>query len=217
MTDRPTTLSFTGAAGAIDCAIDWPTGTPAGWALVLHPHPLFGGTRDNKVVTTLARAFVQTGLVAVRPNFRGIGLSAGTFDNAQGETDDMTALVAQFRERYPDLAAGRFALSGFSFGSAVASQVHARCGPAGEGLAISPLVLVGTAASRFSVAEVPADTLVVHGEVDDTVPLQAVLDWARPQLLPVTIVPGAGHFFHGALPVLKRLVLARLAQDQAGA
>ncbi|GAA4337254.1 hypothetical protein GCM10023144_32720 [Pigmentiphaga soli] len=208
--------NFEGRAGAIDCAIDLPGGgieAARGWALVLHPHPLFGGARENKVVTTVARACVQCGLVAVRPNFRGVGRSAGAFDNGDGEADDMAALVGQFRAAHPGPAQGRFVLAGFSFGSAVASHVHARCGPgSGPDLPVAALILLGTAASRFTVAEVPADALVVHGEQDDTVPLAAVLDWARPQSLPVTVIPGAGHFFHGNLPIVKRLVLARLSQ-----
>ena len=98
------THAFTGAAGRIDCAVDWPDGTPRGWALVLHPHPLQGGARENKVVTTLSRACVQHGLVAVRPNFRGVGLSEGAFDKSVGETQDMLAVVAQMRELHPELA-----------------------------------------------------------------------------------------------------------------
>ncbi|MDX3906861.1 MAG: alpha/beta hydrolase [Pigmentiphaga sp.] len=207
-------LVFEGEAGTIDCAFDLPEGgleAARGWALVLHPHPLFGGTRENKVVTTMARACTQQGLAVVRPNFRGVGKSAGEFDNAAGETTDMLAVVDQFRAKYPALAQGRFVLGGFSFGSAVASHVYAGCGPDSErGLAVAGLVLLGTAASRFSIAAVPEDTLVIHGEVDDTVPLGAVMDWARPQSLPVTVIPGAGHFFHGNLVVVKRLVLAYL-------
>ena len=207
-------VTFTGQAGAIDCAIDIPESGlegARGWALVLHPHPLFGGTRDNKVVTTVSRACVQTDLVTVRPNFRGIGKSEGEFDNGTGEAVDMVALVDQFRAAYPGPASGRFVLAGFSFGSAVASQVFAHCGPDSERkLAVSSLMLLGTAASRFTVAHVPEDTLVLHGEQDDTVPLTAVMDWARPQSLPVTVLPGAGHFFHGNLTVVKRLVLAHL-------
>lgn len=205
-------LQFDGPAGVIDCIFDWPEGTPTGWALVLHPHPLFAGTRDNKVVTTLSRAFVHAGMVAVRPNFRGVGASGGEHANAIGEADDMVWLVDRIRADYPDLAQGRFALAGFSFGSAVASQVFARRGPGSEaGLAVSPLVLVGTAASRFKVAEVPGDTLVIHGELDETVPILAVMEWARPQSVPVVVVPGADHFFGGKLPMIKQLVLSRLA------
>ena len=105
---RNKTIAFQGQAGAIDCAIDWPDDAPRGWALVLHPNPVQGGTRDNKVVTTIARSCVQDGLVAVRPNFRGIGDSEGDFDNGHGETHDMLAVVEQFSEMFPDIAAGKF-------------------------------------------------------------------------------------------------------------
>ena len=113
MAVRTEQIVFQGQAGDISCAIDWPDGEPTGWALVLHPHPLQGGARDNKVVTTIARACVQTGMVAVRPNFRGVGESAGEFDNAVGETADILALIQQFREQYPDIASGKLLLGGF--------------------------------------------------------------------------------------------------------
>jgi len=209
-------LVLEGGAGPVDCALDIPEGgldAARGWALILHPHPLFGGTRDNKVVTTVARACVQQGLAALRPNFRGVGGSAGEFDHGTGEASDMLAVVDQFPARHPSLARGHFVLGGFSFGSAVASQVYAGCGPASpRGLPVAGVVLLGTAASRFSVAEVPEDSLVIHGEQDDTVPLSSVMDWARPQSLPVTVIPGAGHFFHGNLVVVKRLVLNYLGR-----
>ncbi len=208
MASQPDTLIFQGAAGAIACAADWPQEPPKGWALLLHPHPLFGGARDNKVVTTMSRACVQAGLLTIRPDFRGVGESAGTYDKGQGEAEDMLALIAQFAQRYPELASLPFVLGGFSFGSAVASQVHARGQDAG--LAIAALLLVGTAVERFEVAPVPSDTLVVHGEQDDTVALANVFDWARPQDVPVVVIPGASHFFHGKLVLLKQLVQAHL-------
>ena len=119
------TTTFEGLAGDIDCALDWPDSPPTGWALVLHPNPTQGGTRDNKVVTTIARACVQHGLLAVRPNFRGIGESAGEFDEGRGEWSDMAALVEQFAQRYPEAFAGRWVLSGFSFGTSIALQLYA--------------------------------------------------------------------------------------------
>nr|MBF0685944.1 alpha/beta hydrolase [Pseudomonas sp.] len=210
MTSRPQTFSFQGAQGVIDCALDWPQDTVRGWALALHPHPLFGGARGNKVVTTVSRACVQAGLVTVRPDFRGVGKSAGSFDHGNGETDDMLALIAQFREHFPELADTPFVLSGFSFGSAVASQVYARRAEVTPDFQVSALVLIGTAVERFTVASVPGDTLVVHGEQDETVALAGVLDWARPQEVPVVVVPGATHFFHGKLVLLKQLVEAHL-------
>ena len=201
-------FQITGPAGVIEGLIDEPADTPAsawrGTAVIAHPHPLFGGTMDNKVVQTVARAFVQTGWRAVRFNFRGVGGSAGVHDNGTGELQDLLAVVAHAA---PD---GALALAGFSFGAFVTS--HALAALAGRDPA--KVVLVGTAASRFTVASVAPDfhdrTLVLHGEQDDTVPLADVMNWARPQSLPVTVVPGGGHFFHGQLPLLRSLVARHL-------
>jgi alpha/beta superfamily hydrolase len=198
-------LTLQGAAGAIEALRDEPEGAVRGVAVIAHPHPLFGGTMDNKVVQTLARAFVQRGWSAVRFNFRGVGASAGIHDEGRGERDDLLAVVAQAA------AQGPLALAGFSFGSFVASHAVQSLWTQRS---IEKIVLVGTAAARFSVAALPPEaherTLVVHGEQDDTVPLAAVLDWARPQTLPVTVIPGGGHFFHGQLPLLKNLVVRHL-------
>lgn len=198
-------ISIAGPAGALEVALDLAPGAARGVAVIAHPHPLFGGTLDNKVVQTLARAFTQAGWTAVRFNFRGVGGSEGGYDEGRGEVDDMLAVVQHVAP------AGELALAGFSFGAFVTSQVFARLQATRP---VAKLVLVGTAASRFAVAPIAEaaheQTLVVHGELDDTVPLQAVLDWARPQLLPVTVVPGGGHFFHGQLPLLKSLVLRHL-------
>ena len=196
-----------GAAGAIEAVRDDPASEqPArGVAVIAHPHPLFGGTMDNKVVQTLARAFVQCGWSAVRFNFRGVGASAGVHDEGRGETEDLLALIAQLAP------SGALALAGFSFGSFVASRALVRLWPERT---IEKIVFVGTAVARLEVAQVPVQaherTLVIHGEQDDTVPLAAVLDWARPQSLPVTVIPGGGHFFHGQLPLLKNLVVRHL-------
>jgi alpha/beta superfamily hydrolase len=195
--------AIAGPAGALECAIDTPAAAPRGLAVVCHPHPLHGGTLNNKVVQTLARAFVQLGYVAVRFNFRGIGGSQGAWDEGRGEVDDALAVISAHRTPGRPLL-----LAGFSFGGYVASQAAQRLS---EGERAQRIVLVGPAVQNFDVAKVPADTLVVHGETDDVVPLAAVFDWARPQALPVTVVPGAGHFFHGQLPVLKHIVLAALA------
>ena len=169
-----------GPAGKIEMALDMPAEASKGVVVIAHPHPLFGGTLDNKVVQTLARAFTQCGWTAVRFNFRGVGDSAGTHDDGRGELEDMLAVV---RHSAPT---GRLALAGFSFGAFVTSNAFA--------------VLH---------AERELDSLV-HGEQDDTVPLIAALDWARPQILPVTVIPGVGHFFHGQLPLLKSLVVRHL-------
>jgi alpha/beta superfamily hydrolase len=189
-----------GAAGRIECALDLPDGDAKGVAVVAHPHPLFGGTLDNKVVQTLARAFLQAGYAAVRPNFRGVGDSEGVHDEGRGEADDMRAVVAHYRKHYPD----DLRLAGFSFGGFVMTHVAATLTPA-----CKQLVLVGPAA-RFGLANVASNTLIIHGEQDDVVPLAGVMDWARPQSLPIIVLPGVGHFFHGQLPLLKRCILQGL-------
>lgn len=198
-------LTLVGAAGPVEALLDLPSGTPRGTAVIAHPHPLFGGTMHNKVVQTLARAFVQSGWRALRFNFRGVGASAGVHDDGRGEALDMLALVQQ------QAAEGPMALAGFSFGAFVTSQTLAALAPRQP----DKVVLVGTAASRFAVAPIAPElherTLVLHGEHDDTVPLASVMDWARPQALPVTVIPGGEHFFHGQLPLLKSLVLRHLA------
>lgn len=167
---------------------------------------MHGGTLTNKVVQTLARAFVLCGWTAVRFNFRGVGASEGVYDEGRGELQDMLAVV---RSQAPD---GPLCLAGFSFGGFVASQAMAALHAQRD---IQKVVLVGPAASRFDVAVIPDElrlrTLVIHGEHDDTVPLQSVMDWARPQALPVLVVPGGGHFFHGQLPLLRELVQRHLA------
>lgn len=193
-------LHIAGPAGLLELAIDEPTGPVHGVALVLHPLPTHGGTMDNKVVQTLAKACTQLGYRAVRFNFRGVGASQGAFDNGPGEIEDALAVVAE--QRVDGLP---FVLAGFSFGAFVATKLAEQLAQAQQ--PVDRLALIGLAASRFPAASVPAQTLVVHGEQDDVVPLTAVLDWARPQALPVTVVPGAGHFFHGQLPLLKRLLL----------
>lgn len=203
--------SFDGLAGLIDCAIDWPEGTPTGWALMLHPNPSQGGTRDNKVVTTLSRACTQQGLVALRPNFRGVGTSGGSFDHGKGELQDMAALVEQFRVRYPEIAAKPWVLGGFSFGTSIGVQLYAQWERLGKNLP-NIVILTGSAALRFrhSEAKAPEDAMVIHGELDEVVPLSEVMEWARPLGMPVVVIPEAGHFFHGKLLVLRQLVQTRL-------
>jgi alpha/beta superfamily hydrolase len=199
-------LSLSGAAGAIEAAQDAPEGVSRGIAVIAHPHPLFGGTMDNKVVQTLARAFVQSGWTAVRFNFRGVGGSVGVHDEGRGEMDDLLAVVAQTAPAGQPLA-----LAGFSFGAFVTTHALQALW---DSRPVEKLVLVGTSTARAPAAALPPDaherSLVVHGELDDTVPLASVMDWARPQILPVTVVPAGGHFFHGQLPLLKNLVLRHL-------
>lgn len=198
-------LQIAGPVGALELAVDRPSGTSQGVAVIAHPHPLFGGTLHNKVVQTLARAFVLAGWTAVRFNFRGIGASEGAYDEGRGELDDMLTVVAQMAPNGP------LCLAGFSFGAFVTSHAVASVAPLHD---LRKVVLVGTATSRFDAAPVAPElhsrTLVIHGEVDDTVPLASVMDWARPQKLPVLVVPDGGHFFHGQLPLLRELVLRHL-------
>lgn len=206
MNAQTETHMLAGPAGHLEVAIDHPAAPARGTAIIAHPHPLHGGTLTNKVVQTLARASVLEGWTAVRFNFRGVGRSGGRYDDGRGELDDLLAVVEA------QAAAGPLCLAGFSFGAFVTSHAVQRLH--GGGRDIQRVVLVGTAASRFEVAPIPAElhgrTLVVHGEQDDTVPLSAVMDWARPQVLPVLVVPGGGHFFHGQLPLLRELVLRHL-------
>ncbi len=208
------TLAFTvaGPAGQLQCALDKPAAgaaaAPHKLALVCHPHPLFGGTMDNKVVHTLARALVQCGYTTLRFNYRGVGTSQGTWDEGRGEVDDAMAVLASQQPA----SATTLVIAGFSFGGFVATQVAARLQAQPAQRLVAPrVVLVAPAVLNFNAAAVPAGTLVVHGESDDVVPLQAVFDWARPQQLAVTVLPGAGHFFHGQLPALKQLVVAAVA------
>ncbi len=197
MTPR-TTERFTiaGPAGALEIVLNIPEAAPRGIALVAHPHPQQGGTLDNKVAQTLARTFFAMGYVATRFNFRGVGRSEGAFDDGVGETADALAALAHARARFGELPV---ALAGFSFGSFVQARVAAS-------VRAERLVMVGPAVQRLAGTGVPPDTIVVHGEEDDVVPLAAVLAWARPQQLPLVVFPGCGHFFHGRLPQLQRTV-----------
>ena len=192
-TDR---LLIDGAAGKIEVDVSDPGEARRGIALIAHPHPLMGGTKDNKVVTTLARTFYALGYVALRPNFRGVGASAGTHDEGRGETADLIAVAHYALDTYGPLP---LTCAGFSFGSFVQTRVAKEIHPA-------QLVLVAPAVNRFPTDTVAPGTLVIHGEVDDVVPLAAVLDWARPQNLAVVVVPGGEHFFHGRLHQLQDIV-----------
>ncbi len=210
-------LVVQGPVGAIEALEDLPTLAEGvalrGVAVIAHPHPLFGGTMDNKVVQTLARAFLQCGWRALRFNFRGVGATEGVYDEGRGELQDLLAVIAHANDGVTPLP---LALAGFSFGSFVVSHAVESLGTQN---APQQLVLVGTAASRFTVAPIPpelhARTLVLHGEQDDTVPLADVMDWARPQSLPVTVIPGVAHFFHGQLPLLRSLVVRHLSTQTA--
>jgi uncharacterized protein len=196
--DQRTTIA--GPAGALEVVLNLPEGAPRGIALIAHPHPLQGGTLDNKVVQTLAKTFVALNYASVRFNFRGVGKSAGEFDDGVGETDDALAALAFARSEFADAAHIPPVLAGFSFGTYVQTRVAHVVEP-------GRMVLVGPAAGRFPAERVPADTIVVHGEEDDVVALADVFAWARPQQLPVIVFPGCGHFFHGRLPQLQRVIV----------
>jgi len=199
-----------GTAGRIETVIDSPNPSllrhgPRGVALVAHPHPLYGGTLDNKVAQTLAKTFVELGWIAVRPNFRGVGASEGVHDHGKGETEDMIAVARQAGERYPGLPTADLVLAGFSFGAFIQTRVAKRIAVRRLVLVAPPSGLVGDERS-YVTEDVPADTIVIHGERDETVPLENVFDWARPQELPIVVIPGADHFFHRRLHLIRSVV-----------
>jgi alpha/beta superfamily hydrolase len=228
MTPRTTErVAVDGPAGPIEAVHNVPETALRGIALVCHPHPLQGGTLDNKVVQTLAKTFFGLRYAAVRFNFRGVGRSAGAFDEGRGETDDALAVLGHARRRFGE--ALPVVLAGFSFGAYVVVRMSAQgrpkrsppplegeadreAGSFGGGQPVTErvqaerLVLVGPAVGRFPIRHVPDDTIVIHGEEDDVVPLADVFAWARPQALPIVVFPGCGHFFHGRLPQLARIV-----------
>jgi alpha/beta superfamily hydrolase len=206
MTPRTVREQVDGPAGRIECALDRPAGTPLGLAVVCHPHPQGGGTLDNKVAQTIARACVDVGWASVRFNFRGVGASEGTWDDGRGEVDDALAVVDAWRRR-DEFAGKPLLLGGFSFGGYVAVEAAARLPVDAKPRRI---VLVGPSVEKQAVQSVPAGTIVVHGESDELVPLAAALAWARPQSLPVIVFPGVGHFFHGQIALLKKILVREL-------
>ena len=201
-------VTIDGPAGLLEVVRNIPDGAPVGIALVAHPHPLQGGTLDNKVVQTLARTFFALGYVAIRFNFRGVGASTGAFDDGNGETEDALAVLADAQQRWGTKLP--VVLAGFSFGSFVQTRVA-------KAVAAQRLVLIGPAVGRFALETVPADTIVIHGEQDDVVPLADVFAWARPQELSITVFPGCGHFFHGRLPQLQRVITGMWQRNDIGA
>jgi uncharacterized protein len=203
-----------GAAGKIEVAASAGP-QPRSIAVVAHPHPLFGGTMDNKVVTTVARAFAEAGAAVYRFNFRGVGASQGAHDEGRGESDDMLRVIEHARAEAGGLP---LKLAGFSFGGAVATR--ASCA-----VEFAELVLVAPGFRRLTghgLGEPPdpddprlgppgrhttANTVVVHGDKDETVPLADSLAWAAPREVPVMVVAGGEHFFHRKLHVLREIVL----------
>lgn len=190
-------FSITGAAGNLEGITHHPDGTPRAIAVVAHPLPTMGGTMENKVVTTLAKTFAELGFAALRFNFRGVGASEGAFDDGNGEVDDVLAVAHHARQEFGGLP---LILAGFSFGAYVQARAAQQLYP-------KRLVLVAPAVGRFAMPPVPHDTLLIHGDLDEVVPLADVLAWARPQHLPVVVLPGAEHFFHGRLNRIRQIVL----------
>lgn len=194
-------VSFAGAAGQLEGVLQLPGNTPHAIAVVAHPLPIMGGTMDNKVVSTLARAFVELGYATLRFNFRGVGASDGSYDQGNGETLDAVAAAEFMRGEFPDLP---LLLAGFSFGAYVQARAAAELQP-------QQLVLIAPAVGRFAMPDVPHNTLLIHGDLDEVVELHELLKWARPQHLPVIVLAGAEHFFHGRLTQLKQIVTHHLA------
>ena len=190
-------IIFAGAAGQLEGMLHLPDGTPRAIAVVAHPLPTMGGTMDNKVVATLVRAFVELGFATLRFNFRGVGESAGNYDEGNGETHDAIAAANFMRAEFPALP---LISAGFSFGGYVQARAAAELQP-------QQLVLVAPAVGRFAMPKVADNTLLIHGDLDEVVELHEVLLWARPQHLPIIVLTGAEHFFHGRLTQLKQIVL----------
>lgn len=212
MNNKTQQTQVTGPVGALEVQIDdADENVPfKGIAIIAHPHPLYGGDMNNKVVQTLAKAFMAGGYKAIRFNFRGVGKSSGEYANGVGETDDLLAVIAQYAP------AGNIGLAGFSFGTFTVTHALQSLAATGRDLEadVQRIALIGAAAGKFDLAPIAPElrnrAFVLHAEADDTVPLSAVMDWARPQSLPVTVLPAGSHFFHGQLPLLKNLVLRHL-------
>lgn len=216
---RAERLAIEGPAGVLQALLETPQtehgealSVPA-FAVVCHPHPLFGGTMDNKVVYTVARAFEQLGAPAIRFNFRGVAASAGTYDEGRGEGDDALAVIAWGRQRFPGTPLW---LAGFSFGGAVALRIASQAEP-------ERMVLVAPGITRLEgadfeaarAAEPACPWLIVQGGADDVVPAPAVLEWAAARqpspgvpVPEVRLLADAGHFFHGRINELRDAVLA---------
>lgn len=196
-----------GPDGQIEVFVE-PHPKAAGVALIAHPHPLFGGTADNKVVTTLARTFRDLGCHTLRPNFRGVGATEGAHDQGVAETLDLLAVHDYARELFG--AELPTYLAGFSFGAYVTTRLAKQLADAGH--PARRIVLVGTAVGlvegtrNYKTEAVPSDTVLIHGSKDTTVPLENLWPWAEPLDVVVNVVPGADHYFHGKLPTLRRIV-----------
>lgn len=189
-------FSVAGKAGHLEAIAHLPDGAPRAIAVVAHPLPTMGGTMENKVVTTLAKTFLELDFVALRFNFRGVGGSQGAYDEGNGEVLDVLEVVRHARQEYGELP---LILAGFSFGGYVQARAAQHLHP-------QRLVLIAPAVGRFAMPQVSHETLLIHGEQDDVIPLAETLLWARPQHLPIVVVPGTEHFFHGRLHLIRQLV-----------
>ncbi|OGT21800.1 MAG: alpha/beta hydrolase [Gallionellales bacterium RIFOXYB12_FULL_54_9] len=192
-------FTLTGPAGLLEGVLHLPDFPPRAIAVVAHPLPTMGGTMNNKIVTTLAKTFAELGLATLRFNFRGVGASEGVFDSGNGEVEDALAVVQHARDAFGHLP---LILAGFSFGGYVAARAAQHIHPQAH-----KLVLIAPAVGRFEMPAVSHNTLVIHGELDEVIPLSDAMDWARPQHLPLVVLPEAGHFFHGRLNQLKQIIL----------
>jgi alpha/beta superfamily hydrolase len=212
------TFFVQGAAGRLECLLDLPNPAdfpePIGIALVAHMHPLRGGggNMHHKIIYILMRAFVSLGFATARMNYRGVGQSEGVHDEGRGETDDMALVLEEMERRYPGLPLE--ALGGASFGTFVQAELQRRL--TAQGKPAKRMALVSAAAGPWALGKVPSNTILIHGEEDDVILLSEVLDWARPQELPVIVVPGAGHFLHGKMPLIKAYVMALWHMEPSG-
>ena len=199
---RKTEFFFlSGTAGNIECALDLPETPPKAITILAHPHPLLGGTMDNKVIQILNRAFTSLGYAVARLNFRGVGNSQGDHAAGIGETDDMLLLIEYMEKKFPDLT---LVLGGFSFGTFVVSKVHKKLTE--QKHPPYRIILIAPTAGQWNPEQVPSDSIIIHGENDEIIPLSDVLSWARPQDLPVTVIPDATHLFNGKLHHLRQIV-----------
>ena len=194
-------FSIPGPVGNLEGVAHLPDEAPRVITVVAHPLPTMEGTMEHKVVTTLAKTFAEMGFVALRFNFRGVGASQGEYDHGNGEVEDAIAIARYALQEYGQGEHGKLPLilSGFSFGGYVQARAAQSVHP-------QRLVLVAPAVGRFAMPDVPPDTLVIHGDQDEVVPLDAAMKWAQPQHLPIVVMPGAGHLFHGRLLELKEIV-----------
>lgn len=201
MSLAPEHLFIEGQAGALEAIVEETAVPGSSYGIVCHPHPLFGGTMDNKVVTTIARALHETGIPTVRFNFRGVGASAGAYDRGVGETADADAVASWGARRWP----GRdLVIAGFSFGAYVALHLAQQRAP-------RHLITVAPALELFDAFGMTAPRcpwLVVQGDADDVVDPASVINWVngldpKPRLV---VLPGVGHFFHGRLRELRDAV-----------